>query len=108
VRLDSSPTDVGGAIRASSTPSTLPATTDTGATDSALLSEVFYEKSAGTPAQEESSEEVTNVENMFDTKLSPNSTNTSPTELYVRSEYAPAYGLDVKKSYRDLSAGFLE
>ena len=71
---------------------------------------VFYERRISSTSDITPIEvPATAIDTSFATSFAePNSQAEPPPELYVRSEYAPAYGLEIEKRYTDISSGYLK
>jgi hypothetical protein len=75
--------------------------------DSVVLNgEVFYERRVSSASDITPIEvPATAIDASFATSFSEPNSQTEPLpELYVRSEYAPAYGLEIEKRYTDISS----
>ncbi len=118
VRLSGASEKSGWAIRATTTPLVYPSnvsSTSTGADENVLHDEVFYER-PGVPVQTlPDPTVVTSDPNEIGTIISTTLTDpnlnpiTPPTssqngDLYVRSEYALAYGLEIERKYTNTSS----
>jgi hypothetical protein len=116
VSLWSEPSAEGGAVRANVTPIDLLSSpsTSTWTDESVLNSEVYYTLQARTSIESEVTTTSTDdIDNVFSTSLTdpntvPSSQTNPPGDVYVKSEYALAYGLSVSRRYENLSAGLLE
>ncbi len=118
VKLSTDPETTGGAAlfdRVPKLPSLNAASTGTGSEDESMLrSEVYYQRSVyditastALPESMVSPKTVSDIESVMTTTLTDpntNSTSVTRTDTYVKSEYAPAYGLSIEKHYRNLNS----
>lgn len=110
VFLSGNPEKWWGAVRASTTPITpLANTTGTGQNEMVLNDQVFYQYRGTTtmPTDSMTTQDIVTIGAVFSgASTDPNTRPSygSTGELYVKSEYAEAYGLQIEKRYRNLSS----
>jgi hypothetical protein len=105
ITLSGKPTSIWGSIRASNTPQSIPSlwvspTTSTGTDDTMLKWEVFYEYSHPTPVE---SATVTPETLEWVYADIANWATGNKIDIFVRSQYATAYGLAIEKIYTNVT-----